>query len=87
MNTRALLRRMLLEEIYDDLSDEDKRMFVRLTMQDRDHREIMQALQEQHRKLDAIGRKQNWITDFGSDVAANFLTDGLVWLGSKLFRK
>ena len=84
---RAILRRQLLEEIYNDLSEEDKRTFIQLTMQDKSWSEIAQALQQQKTQLDRIEKNQNWAVDLGSDIAANFLTDGLIWLGSKLFRK
>lgn len=82
-----LMRRQLLERIYDKMSDEEKRFFVQLTMQNKSHTEIMEALSQQQKQLNDIQKKQNWLTDFGSDIAANFLTDGLIWLGSKLFRK
>lgn len=81
------MRRKLLEEMFDKLSDDEKLQFAMLSMQDKDHREIMESLQRQHEDLDFIKRKQNWLTDFGSDIAANFLTDGLIWLGAKLFRR
>ena len=84
---RAILRRQLLEEIYNDLSEEDKRTFIQLTMQDKSWSEIAQALQQQKTQLDRIEKNQNWAVDIGSDIAANFITDGLIWLGSKLFRK
>lgn len=84
---RELMRRRLLEQIYDKMSDEEKRMFVQLTMQNKDHSEIMEALQRQQSQLDSIGKKQNWLVDFGSDVSANFLTDGIIWLGSRLLKK
>lgn len=87
MGYRELMRRKLLEQIYEKMSDEEKRTFIQLTMQNKDHNEIMEALQRQQNQLDSIGKKQNWYVDFGSDVAANFLTDGLIWLGSRLFRK
>ena len=87
MNYRELMRKKLLEQMYDKMSDEDKRLFVRLTMQDKDHQEIMQALNQQKADLEAIKRKQNWAVDFGSDVAANLFTDSLIWIGSKLFKK
>lgn len=83
---RAMMRRQLLESIYDKMSDEEKRLFIQMSIQDRDHQEIMQALQSQRNQLDTIGKRQNWAVDFGSDIAANFLTDGLIWLGSKLFK-
>ena len=84
---RELQRRRLLEKLYDKMSDDEKRLFVQLTMQNKSRDEILQALAQQQSQLDRIEKKQNWLTDFGSDIAANFLTDGLIWLGSKLFRK
>ena len=87
MGYRELMRRQLLERIYDKMSDKEKRTFIQLTMQNKSHTEIMEALSQQQKQLNDIQKKQNWLTDFGSDIAANFLTDGLIWLGSKLFRK
>jgi len=87
MGYRELMRRQLLERIYDKMSDEEKRTFVQLTMQNRSHTEIMDALSRQQKQLYDIERKQNWKVDFLSDIGANFITDGLIWLGSKLFKK
>ena len=81
------MRRKLLEDIYDKMSDEEKRIFIQMTMQNRNRDEILLALQKQSDDLQAIRRNQNWAVDFGSDIAANFLTDGLIYLGSKLFKK
>ena len=83
----ALMRRKMLESIYERLTDEDKKLFVQLSMQNKNHEEIMQALSQQKADLEAIKRKQNWAVDFGSDVAANLFTDSLIWIGSKLFKK
>lgn len=87
MDYTSLMRRKLLEDIYDRMSDDEKRLFVQLTLQNKSRDEILQALAQQQSQLNRIEKKQNWLTDFGSDIAANFLTDGLIWLGSKLFRK
>lgn len=87
MDYTSLMRRKLLEDIYDRMSDNEKRLFVQLTLQNKSRDEILQALAQQQSQLNRIEKKQNWLTDFGSDIAANFLTDGLIWLGSKLFRK
>ena len=87
MDYRWLMRRKLLEDIYDKMSDEEKRIFIQMTMQNRNRDEILLALQKQSDDLQAIRRNQNWAVDFGSDIAANFLTDGLIYLGSKLFKK
>ena len=90
MGYRELMRRRLLEEMYDKMSDEDKRTFVQLTMQNRDHDEIMNALEKQQVQISRVVEKvekQSWFNSFGSDVAANFTSAGLIWLGAKLFRK
>ena len=85
----TLMRRQLLEKIYDRMTDEEKRTFVLLTMQNRSTQEIMQAIQQQHVQINRMAdkiEKQNWYTDFGSDEAANLFTDGLIWLARRLFR-
>ena len=87
MDYQGLMRRKLLEDIYDKMSDEEKRTFIQMTMQNRNRDEILSALQKQSEDLQAIRRNQNWLVDFGSDVTANLFTDSLIWLGSKLFRK
>lgn len=87
---RELMRRKLLEEIYDKLTPEEKLAYVQLTMQDKDHREIMDALEKQQVQISRVVEKvekQSWFNSFGSDVAANFTSAGLIWLGSKLFKR
>lgn len=87
MGYRELMRLELLERMYEKMTDEEKRTFIQLTMQDKSHQEIMDELVKQRTQLERIERGQNWKVDFLSDVGANFLTDGLVWLGSKLLRR
>ena len=87
---RELMRRQLLEQIYDKMSEDEKRTFIQLTMQNKDHNEIMDALKAQREQVEQIAQKvekQSWLTDFGSDLLANFTTDGLIYLGRKLFGK
>lgn len=87
---RELMRHKLLEEIYDGLSPEDRRAFIRLTMEDKNWSEISQALHKQGREIDEIHAKvsrQTWLSDFSSNLAGNAVWDGLVWLGSRLLRK
>ena len=50
---RELMRRKLLEQMYDKMSDEEKRTFVQLTMQNKDHTEIMSALNDLRQKADS----------------------------------
>lgn len=87
MDYQGLMRRKLLEDIYDKMSDEEKRTFIQMTMQNKSKDEILSALQKQSEDLQAIRRNQNWLVDFGSDVTANLFTDSLIWLGSKIFKK
>ena len=87
MDYQGLMRRKLLEDIYDKMSDEEKRTFIQMTIQNKSREEILSALQKQSEDLQAIRRNQNWLVDFGSDVSANFLTDGIIWIGSRLLKK
>ena len=90
MDYRGLMRRKLLEEMYEKMSPEDKRFFVQLTMQDRSSEEILQALRHQNAGIDDIHdkvAKQTWVSDFSSNIAGNAVWDGLVWIGSRLLRK
>lgn len=84
---RELMRRKLLEEIYDSLSPDDKRLFVQLTIENKDYREIMLALQRQEKQMDEISNKMSWLSDFSSNIAGNAVWDGLVWLGRSLFKR
>lgn len=82
----TLLRQKYLEEIYDRMTDEDKRLFVQMTLQDKSKSEIMQALEQQRMQLDDIKKGQNWTRSFGSDLLANFTSAGVLWLGSKILK-
>ena len=84
---REFMRRKLLEDIYDRMSDEEKRTFVQMTIQDRSHTEIMEALRNQQTQLSGIRKGQSFVNDFGANIAGNAVWDGLLWLGSKLMRK
>lgn len=89
MDYRGLMRRKMLADIYDKMSDDDKRTFVQLTMQDKDHKEIMDALQRQHEQISRVANKvegQTWLSSFGSDIAANFTSDGIIYLISRLLK-
>ena len=88
--SRALLRRKLLEEIYDGLTLEDKRIFVQMTLQDKNYTDILQALQRHEQQLIDVDKKvsrQTWFSDFSSNIAGNAVWDGAIWLFSKLLRR
>ena len=89
MNYRELMRRKMLAEMLSKMSSEEQQAYAKL-IKDSEHREVMDALSRQHEQISRVANKvekQNWLTDFGSDVAANFFTDGILWLGSRILRK
>ena len=86
----ALMRRRLLEDIYDRMTDEEKRLFVQLTMQNKTTSDIMRELKLNQQKLEHIVKhidKDRWYVSFSSDVAANILTSATSWLVGKLLAK
>lgn len=87
---RAVARRMLLERIYDKMSDEEKRLFVLMTIQNKSNDEILRAIQQNQQHLERLvehADRDRWYTAFGSDVAANVLTTSAFWLLGKLFAR
>lgn len=87
---RAAARRILLERIYDKMTDEEKRTFVLMTMQDKSADEILRAIRTNQQHLERLVRhaeKDRWYVSFGSDVAANVITTSAFWLLSKIFIK
>ena len=83
----ALMRRKLLESIYDRMSDEEKRLFIQMTMQQRSTDDIMKALQQQSGQLaDLRKRQQTFGEDLASNILGNITWDGAVWLFRRLLR-
>lgn len=86
----ALMRRKLLEEMYDRMTEEEKRLFAMMTMQNKSNDEILQAIQQNQQHLQRLvehADRDKWYVAFGSDVAANVLTTSAFWLLGKLFAK
>lgn len=86
----ALMRRKLLEEMYDKMTDEEKRIFAMMTMQNKSNDEILQAIRQNQQHLERLvehADRDQWYKAFGSDVAANVLTTSAFWLIGKLFVK
>ena len=89
-STNAIARRMLLERIYDKMTDEEKRIFAMMTMQNKSNDEILQAIRQNQQHLERLvehTERDKWYVAFGSDVAANVLTTSAFWLLGKLFAK
>lgn len=84
----ALMRRKLLEDIYERMTDDEKRLFIQLTMQQRSTDDILKALQQQSSQLqDLRQRQQTFSQDFLSNILGNATWDGAVWLLGRLFRR
>jgi gas vesicle protein len=83
----ALMRQKLLEEIYDRMTDDEKRLFVQMTMQKKSSDEILKALQQQSAQIEDLRRRQQTFgEDFASNILGNATWDGAVWLLGKLFK-
>ena len=83
----ALMRRKLLEEMYDRMTDDEKRLFVQMTMQQRSADDILKAIGQQSSQLEDISRRQQTFgQDFLSNILGNATWDGAVWLIRSLSR-
>lgn len=82
----ALMRKKLFESIYDRMTDEEKRLFIQMTMQQRSADDILKALQSQSTQIQDLRRhQQTFAEDLTSNIIGNAAWDGLVWLGRRLF--
>ena len=87
MDVDGYLRRQLLERIYDKMSDDEKRIFIQLTMQNKSHTEIMSALQQQSAQIrDLRKHQQTFGEDFASNVLGNAAYDALLYIARRLFK-
>lgn len=83
----ALMRQKLLEEMYDRMTDDEKRLFIQLTLQQRSADEIKKVLQEQSAQLqDLRRRQQSFSQDFLSNIIGNATWDGALWVINRLAR-
>lgn len=86
----ALVRQKMLEDIYNKMTDDEKRLFTMLFLQNKSSDEILQAIQRNQQHLEHLvehANRDQWYKAFGSDVAANVLTTSAFWLLNKLFAK
>ena len=83
----ALMRQKLLEEMYDRMTDDEKRLFIQLTLQQRSSDEIKKVLHEQSAQLqDLRRRQQSFSQDFLSNILGNATWDGALWVINRLAR-
>ena len=84
------MRRKLLEQMYDRMTAEEKRIFAMMTMQNKSNGEILQSIQQNQQHLERIVNhvdRDKWYVAFGSDVAANLLTSAGAWLLARLLAR
>lgn len=83
----ALMRQKLLEEMYDRMTDDEKRLFIQLTLQQRSTDEIKKVLQEQSAQLQDLRRRQQTFSqDFISNILGNATWGGALWVINRLAR-
>ena len=83
----ALMRQKLLEEMYDRMTDDEKKLFIQLTFQQRSADEIKKVLQEQSAQLQDLRRRQQTFSqDFLSNILGNATWDGALWVINRLAR-
>ena len=81
----ALMRKKLLEDIYERMTDDEKKLFVQMAMQQKSSDEILKALEQQSAQIDDLRqRQQTFGQDFLSNIVGNATWDGALWLVSKL---
>lgn len=83
----AMMRKKLLEDIYDRMTDEEKRLFVQMTLQQRSTDDILRALDGQSSQLrDLRRRQQTFGQDFASNILGNAVWAGTEWVIARLAR-
>lgn len=75
----AMMRKKLLEDIYNRMTDEEKRLFIQMTFEQRSADDILAALGRQSEQLQDLRRRQQ---TFGEDFASNILGNA-VWAGAE----
>lgn len=84
----ALMRKKILDDIYSRMTDEEKKLFAQMTMQQKGSDEIMKTLQQQSLQLqDLRQRQQTFSQDFLSNILGNATWDGALWLLGKILKR
>jgi hypothetical protein len=84
---RELARRKVLQDIWEKLSEEERRTLLLMEASRRDTEDILQAVSGLQGRIDKLAGSPSMPAYFGLDVAANLLTGGLAWLAGRLMKK
>lgn len=88
MTYDELSRFSILKGIYDKMSTEEKMAFLLFHLKGKGD-DALQALQQQQKLLYEIHdkvEKDNWVRDFGANVAGNAAYAGIAWLLGKVLQ-
>ncbi len=83
------IRYKALKDTLDKMSEDELKAFSIRVSNERRHMEVIDMLHRQGEQISRVAdkiEKQNWKTDFLSDIAANFTTDAIIYLGSRLLK-
>lgn len=84
----ALMRRKILEDIYERMTDDERKLFVQMTMQQRSTDDILKAIEQQSAQLSQLQRSQQTFSqDFLSNILGNATWDSALWLLGKFLRR
>ena len=83
---RAFLRRRILEDIYDRMSDDEKRLFVQMTMQNKSAEEILARLDGIDKRIVNLNGGKAFVKDFAANVLGNYFADASIYLGAKIIK-
>ena len=84
--SQAILRRKMLEQLYDKMSQEEKLVFVQMTMQNKSNEQIIARLDDvRQRVIDANGGRA-FTKDFLANVLGNYAADASIYLAAKLLK-
>lgn len=79
-----------MQDILQKMTPEERQAYMANVVQQKQHKEVMDAIHAQDRQISQIiekGSNNNWLASFTSDVLGNFTSIGILWLGSKLFKR
>ena len=83
------IRYKAFKDTFDKMSEDELKAFLIRVSEERRHMDVIEMLHRQGEQISRIENKvekRDWKTDFLSDIAANFTTDAIIYLGSRLLK-
>ena len=89
MSYEGLSRIDLLRRIYDKMSDEEKKTFILMRLNEGHNEEILRLLHTQGEQLTDIQKhvdQHTWLSDFGANIAGNAAYGVSIWLLRRILK-